>query len=570
MAAADKDTIYIDIDDEITTVIDKLRGSEHKLVALVLPKRAAVFQSIVNMKLLKRAADSAKKNMVLITTETGLLPLAGAAGIHVAKSLTSKPEIPTAPQLDDGHEEEVEESAADDEPEEVTSANSGNKSIGALAGLAGGAAAADEVETVELDNADEEDAAPAAAAVPAAKAIKKDKKLHIPDFDRFRLLLVGGGAALIALIILLIIAMTVLPAATINIKTDATNVNADLNLNLSTTAKTVDLNSSTLPAKLVQQAKTYTQQVSTTGQQNNGDKAVGSVTMSAGSCSANVPNDVASGVGLSSGGLTYVTQNNTTFVPTISHGHCVYVASASTSIKAQKAGSSYNTSSNANFTVAGRSDVTASGSASGGTDDNQQVVAQADIDNAKGKIDTNDPTVKQALQNQLEQDNYFAVVATFNPGTPTVTTSSNVGDQASTVTVTEAVTYTMFGVQQNDLKSLVDNSVKGQIDTSKQSILTEGLDHASFTVQSQDADSAQVSMTTVATAGPQIDTAALKNQIKGMKSADVKALLQNNPDITDVSVKFSPFWVSSVPKKTSKITINIAKPTTTVNNAKSD
>src|SRR4051812_4475882 len=104
--AADKDTIYIDIDDEITGIIDKLQGSDSKVVALVLPKRATVFQSIVNMKLLKRAADSGNKNLVLITSEAGLLPLAGAAGIHVAKTLTSKPEIPAAPgQLGDDEDE---------------------------------------------------------------------------------------------------------------------------------------------------------------------------------------------------------------------------------------------------------------------------------------------------------------------------------------------------------------------------------------------------------------------------------------------------------------------------------
>src|SRR5579884_323732 len=102
--ASDKDTIYVDIDDEITGVIDKVKNSSNKVVALVLPKRASVFQSIVHMKLLKRAADSSNKNLVLITAEAGLLPLAGAAGIHVAKTLSSRPEIPSAPQafVDDG------------------------------------------------------------------------------------------------------------------------------------------------------------------------------------------------------------------------------------------------------------------------------------------------------------------------------------------------------------------------------------------------------------------------------------------------------------------------------------
>lgn len=49
MANNDKDTIYVDIDDEITAVIDKIQNSSSKVVALVLPKRAATFQSIVNI-----------------------------------------------------------------------------------------------------------------------------------------------------------------------------------------------------------------------------------------------------------------------------------------------------------------------------------------------------------------------------------------------------------------------------------------------------------------------------------------------------------------------------------------
>src|ERR1035437_6548830 len=109
MSSKDKDTIYIDIDDEITGIIDKLSASDGKVVALVLPKRAAVFQSIVNMKLLKRAADSSKKNLVLITSEAGLLPLAGVAGVHVAKTLSSKPEIPVGPLPLDDTEETVQE-----------------------------------------------------------------------------------------------------------------------------------------------------------------------------------------------------------------------------------------------------------------------------------------------------------------------------------------------------------------------------------------------------------------------------------------------------------------------------
>jgi hypothetical protein len=93
-----KDTIYVDVDDEITSIIDKVDGAKQKVVALVLPKRATVLQSVVNMRLLKRSSEKANKNVVLITSEEALMPLAGAAGLHVAKNLQSTPAIPISPK----------------------------------------------------------------------------------------------------------------------------------------------------------------------------------------------------------------------------------------------------------------------------------------------------------------------------------------------------------------------------------------------------------------------------------------------------------------------------------------
>ena len=85
-----KDVIYLDLDDEITSIIDKVENAKEKVAALVLPKRPAVLQSIVNMRLLQRAAKSANKNVVLITADSTILSLAGATGLHVAKNLQSK------------------------------------------------------------------------------------------------------------------------------------------------------------------------------------------------------------------------------------------------------------------------------------------------------------------------------------------------------------------------------------------------------------------------------------------------------------------------------------------------
>ena len=556
--AKDKDTIYIDVDDEITGIIDKVKASEGKIVALVLPKRAAVFQSIVNMKLLKRAVDGSKKNLVLITSEAGLLPLAGAAGIHVAKTLTSKPEIPSAPEPEPDEETIPETAVAGPELDKETP-------VGDLAGPP--KPPADGVETVTLPD---EDLAEAAAAAKGAKTFeppkkKKNKKLAVPNFERFRLWLLIGGGLLVLFIIFFIVATFALPKATINISTDATNINTNLNLGLSATAKALDPVNNILPAKLASEQKTYSQQVATTGQKNNGNKAAGSVLLT--NCSSNDVT-IPAGSGFSSNGNTYITQNDiavpdSNFTSPGSGSKCKNDGKASVDVVAQNGGASYNLS-NGSLVSTGVSGVTGqSNSIAGGTDNIVQTVNQNDINNAKGKIVANDPQLKQDLQTQLKGGNFYPIVATYSAGTPTVTTSAPVGSVASSVAVTEVVTYTMFGVKEADLTTVVDNQVDSQIDTNKQSVLDTGLANGVFNVTNLAADSAQLNLSTVAVAGPHLDVSTIQKEAAGQRAGAIKSQLSTNPDVTSVNVSISPFWVSTAPKKTSRITVHIAKPKTT-------
>lgn len=558
MAAKDKDTIYVDIDDEITGIIDKVRSSEGKVVALVLPKRASAFQSIVNMKLLKRAGDSSNKHLVLITTEAGLLPLAGAAGVHVAKTLNSKPEIPAAPSFDEEEDEAIEEAVDDAEPEIDASQPVGK--------LAGAKTASDGVETIALDDELPPEEMPATKK-PQSKQ-KKNKKLAVPNFERFRLWLVLGILLIIVMIGVLIFATVAMPKATISIRTDASNVDTNLGLKLSTAAHDIDPDDGTIPAKLAQQQKTYTQQMTTTGQKNNGNKASGQVTVT--NCSSdNSDITIPAGTGISANGQTYITQGsvNLPFSGHRPNGSCQSqngVTSDNVQVLAQNGGSSFNVSG-VSMTVAGFSNVNAkSGTISGGTDNIVQTVNQNDINNAKAKISSNDNDVKNSLQSDLKKQNLYAIEATFNAGTPNVTNSANVGDVANSVTVTETITYTMFGVKENDLNTLIEDSLKDQIDTSKQSILDNGLSRANFNVDNISTTGGQVTLTTTATAGPDLNVEDIKSLAAGKKAGAIKSELSNNPDVTNVDVKLSPFWVSSVPKKTSRIKVEIAKPTTTV------
>lgn len=556
-AQPNKDTVYIDVDDEITTIIDKVRGSQAKIVALVLPKRAAVLQSIVNMKLLKRSAEGAKKQLVLITTETGLLPLAGSVGLYVADSLQSKPEIPAGPdEISGGPAEEA--LTLEDEPEaEYTADNAADKPVGELSKTAAGSSLPITAGVDTVNQVSQPDTSVAAKPPKGKKGT--NKKLKVPSFGRFRNRMLLVILLLIILGVLAYLAIAVLPKAAVAITADASDVNSTIDVTMDTTASDVNPDDGTVPATVVQQQKTYSQQVDASGKQNNGDKATGSVSMTDGYCGRNFPETVPAGTGISTGGKTYITQQDASFQPVNSHGNCVW-ESDSVPITAQKAGAAYNVS-DTDFSVAGRQDVSAHGSAAGGTDDIQTVVTQGDIDNAKNKIksEADDGAIKQALHQQLVQQNLYPVDATFSSGKPSISNSANAGDAASSVTVTENVTYSMYGTNRNNLLALIKQDVQNQIDSSNQSILDDGLDKASFSVRDTADHSVSLTMESTATVGPKIDMDQLKQQIAGQKSGEAKQQIRQIPGVESVDVHLSPFWVSSIPKNTDKITVKVIK-----------
>ena len=250
---ASKDTVYIDIDEDITSVINKVEASDDKVVALVLPKRATVFQSTINMKLLKKSAAAAHKSLVLITNDTSILPLAGAARLHVAKSLQSKPLIPPAPHVvgDSGHisSEEL--------------AEAGNAAVPSE-GSAAASNLADEV--IEIDNtqksSNKDDGAPV--------AVKKNRKLKVPNFNRFRVKVVLGITLFILLIVGWVFGFIIMPKAKILIKTDATSSAVNIQFIASTDIKELDKDKGLIPAKIVESKKTDSEQVPATGKQDQG------------------------------------------------------------------------------------------------------------------------------------------------------------------------------------------------------------------------------------------------------------------------------------------------------------
>ncbi len=535
-----KDTLYIDVDDEITTIIDKLRSSPHRIVALVLPKRAGVFQSVVNMKLLKRTGDEAKKHIVLITAEAGIMPLAGAVGLHVARTLTSRPEIPPHPSQ--VHHQA--EATADDAPLDPTA------SVGSLADAP--------EEDIEVDNT------PAPAAAKGAKSAKpkkpkKDSKLKVPNFDSFRKRLLLGGGIVLLFIVFWFVGFRVLPKATVTLQTDTTNLDLSLNFTADTKATELDTDNAVLPALSKESRKTDTEKTAATGQKDLGTKATGTVSLKNCTQSDN-PITIAPGTTITTSNLAFNTQEAVELpASSFSGGGTCTTSPETVPVAASSPGEQYNISGGKTFTVAGYSSVSGvdSSAMSGGTSKIVKIVSQQDIDSAKQKItDRSNTDASKDLQKEFEDEDYYAITDTLAAGEPTVTTTAKVGDEAADVTVTSTVTSGMLGVKNGDLKHFVEAEANKKVDKNKQQIIDNGISKATLRVQQKQPDGKNtISFGVIVVAGPKLDGDAIRKEIAGKRRGEAQDIVRKRPGIRDVEIAYSPFWVQKTPQNTKKIKI---------------
>ncbi len=79
-------TIYLEPNEEITSVVDHLIRSDTDEVIFVIPIGAQILQSFINLKILKREADNLKKKVIVVTQDQPGQNLARRADLEVYSS----------------------------------------------------------------------------------------------------------------------------------------------------------------------------------------------------------------------------------------------------------------------------------------------------------------------------------------------------------------------------------------------------------------------------------------------------------------------------------------------------
>lgn len=531
-----KDVIYIDVEDDITNIVSKIKDSKARIVALVPPKRVGILQSAVNMRLLNRAAENAEKRIVLITSDQALSGLAAAARIPVAKTLQSRPEIAEIPAID-----------VDDGDDVI---DGSEIPVGELADKATPKARNKADDAIDAAIAeDEEPTKPAKPIKPAGKG-----KPKVPDFNVFRkkLVLIGGGIVLF--ILFMVWAIWFAPHATVVITAKTTTSTVDKSVTLKQDGK-VDAANNTIKSLRQEQKKELSVDFTPTGKKKVGEKASGSMKLvrtSVSSLTITIP----AGTSFSSGDYTFVSTEPATLSGTSIGPGGVIQSSATVQVQATQVGSEYNLSSRSySSNVSGFSAV--GSSMNGGSSREVTVVSAADVAKAKAKLDAQkDPSLQSAVKS-LFPSSSIVINESYQEARSNPTPSVAVDHEASgTVQLKTTVTASMQGIDRSDMKQFLEDTLKKEIGSKKnQKIYNDGSNEVKFAQYSERNNAVQVRLTANAKIGPEIDEHKVKEQVKGRNYGDVQSSLESIEGVQDVDTKFSPFWVRTVPNNDKHISI---------------
>lgn len=547
-----KDTIYIDVDDDITAIIGKVKSAKSKIVALVPPKRIGVLQSAVNLRLLARAAKQGGKHLVLISGNSALTALASSAGIPSARTLQSKPVLVPLPDRGDDSAEDVIDGV--------------ELPVGDLARTAEEGEGVSIKGAPAIDSAIRANAAEEAAATSLVRPRVPTGKsgIKVPNFDTFRKKFILVTAAVLLLGGFLVWAIGFAPRANIVITARTIESSANPKVVLATSA-TTDADAGTLKAVRQEVKRDVSLEFTATGEKEVGEKAKGEVIFR--NCEDESSITIQSGTGVSAGGKTYITQA-TVVVPGGSgtwFSGCNPGVSDPVSIVAQEIGDEYNIDEGAQFSVAGHPDsgskylrATAETDIDGGSKKKVTVVTKEDVDKAATQAANQD---MESIKKQLTDKFGGGVVvldASFDVNKGGVTSTPAVGAEATDgkARLGGSVSYTMLGVAESEASKFLDAYFTKQIkDGDNQRVYNNGAEKTTFVDVAKVDSGYTATMTATATLGPKIDDATVKSEARGKKYGEVQSAIEGISGIESVDVEFSPFWVKTVPQDEERITI---------------
>ena len=565
-----KDTFYIEPEDDITDIINHIKASKQKIIALVPPKKLNVLRSSINLKLIARTAKIHDKAIVVVTTDPTLMKMAALSSLPFAKNLSSRPTLPSefneadleypAKTKKSGLNEEIEINEKAAPTSSVSRVRTTNEET---ANRANTTSNLTKNSTMNLDSEE------VAKNPEDEEADNQPKKILTLDSLKNRIII--GVVAAILLIGSFIWAFILAPAAKISVKIKTIAENFSENVSFVTDTKQAVSKDGKFFLETASLEKNSEVEFEATGEKNVGDKATGELRliatfdMSTTTATASRP-DVATvpqGSAFTYRNLNFLTDQEVKIswdgsISNCDAGRHSGKCQVAKTVKATaiEGGAKYNieaVSSGWQSSVAGVEGY-ANSAFKGGTDKIQKIVTASDITKAKEKLTEADGAKEELFEkvpsDDIKIEDSYKKVTADPTSSPAVDQPTENGKAKLTAKTTYSVNY----VDKTAIEEYVKSVVSTRLGSDQKIYETGNIFIEKF---QNNNNSATAKIKATLKTGPEVTEQSVLEKSLGKKVGEVTTLIKSINGVSDVEVNTSFPWVRQIPNDANKVSIKI-------------
>lgn len=549
--------IYLESDEEITSVIDKIKNAKSVSLGLAVPRNATLLQSVVNLRLIARQAKVFGKQISIVTMDKIGRNLASQVGLPVYNSVKEEHPIFMPPPVSREPDEVIEIQPVEpknmnmvQDLEEKTNQNVRNK--------------------VSVHHF-QEDRPVIQWRAGEKPVLQKENQItnkitSSQDHEAERRLNRKVGKIIWPIVAVLLILMGIasyllLPKSNIQVFVKSEDLTKSLPIVFTKSITTPDYVQNFFPGVLIEVKKEQSQKFPTTGQKNLGGKATGTVTFYNGLDS--LAHKYPAGAKLIASNKTFLLKSAVSVPGATVQNLKVVPGSVAAEIEAENAGEDYNIKAG-KFVIVGlaanqqeaiyaesKSDL------KGGFTKTVQVVSKEDYENAQKQIAEG---LLIALDGQIKTESSGLVLIDKSQVVPepVVTSSSNIDQEASEFEIKVSLTKQVMAYNYEKFIDFLNLALAKQVPADKVAVIASA-DSIGFVIDKQTYDKGELDSTVnvVAKIATKIDADKIKTGVlgKGKSSAEQFALTQLGVEKVDIS--FRPAWLTRISELSRNVTVEI-------------
>lgn len=545
--------VYLEPNEEITSVVDHLIKAEEKEVVFIAPIGAQILQSLINLQLLKMEADNFNKEIIMVTQDEMGGRLAKKAGIKLSSSFDKddfqNPYAILAASSRRKNQEIFDGKVAIRKIDRTIIEEEQNltKMIDIVSDAGGHHSISHYRPALKQEEWKEPE-----------KSISEKNELKYHDF-KFK----KWGFLIAGLIIIIGLAGILfdLPRAEIILTPVLNDANSIIQVKIDKGVSRVDLNSNVASGQLINMEKNLSRDFSATSERQINEKATGKLTIYNAYSSA--PQTLVQSTRFLSDKGKIFRLPKTIIVPgaKVEEGKII-PSFIEADVVADEPGDSFNIGPS-DFTIPGFQGTPKYSSfyakstetIKGGKVGKIKIVSENDANKAKEAL-SKELMNGVLAQAQKEIPSGFKLLDfALIKKAVSVTVTPDVGKEADKFTVNLKLSLTGMLFNENDIKKIVLKNIDSQLATSQEFVdKSLNLDYNKINVDF-DAGLMNFMVSASGKSRQKIDSELLKSQLAGKNENDIRRIVSNLKGIASVEVKFWPFWVKKASNNLNKIKI---------------